>query len=441
MQSQFSAAINQLVAERNLPKEIVEDTIKAAFKAAYRKDYGTKDQIIEVELSDSGEMATVYQVLTVVEKVEDADLEISAKEALKYAKKAKIGTEIKIDVTPMEYGRIAAQSAKQVIIQKLQEAERDIMYDNFKDRENELVNAQVHRVQGDHVFVDLGKIVIELPKEFKIRGEKYYAGQRLKLYLDKVMKTTKGPKLLISRTHPNLVRKLLEIEIPEVAEGSVIIHKIARDPGVRCKITVSSTEEKIDPIGSCVGQKGVRIQSVMDELNGERVDVLVHTEDNEKLLRAALWPAVINVIKFNEDNTRAEAFVDEDQRPLAIGRRGQNVRLASKLLNLELDIKNFEDLEESEKQKFYDAQAKQEASEEQDSDSQAGEAKESKAKAKAKAKQSDVEAMAIDQVYKDALTEANLLQSVQLKGLSITDLQTIEGIDDTGAQQIHDAIN
>jgi N utilization substance protein A len=177
----------------------------------------------------------------------------------------------------------------------------------------------------------------------------------------------------------------------------------------------------------------------MDELNGERVDVLLHTEDNEKLLRAALSPAIINVIKFNEDGTRAEAFVDEDQRPLAIGRRGQNVRLASRLLDMEVDIKNFEDLEESDKQIFYDAQAKKEASEQQEGESQVSAPK--KAKAKAKAKESDVEEMAIDQVYKDALTEANLLQSVQLKGLGVTDLQTIEGIDETGAQQIHDAIN
>ena len=429
MQSQFNAAINQLVAEKNLPRDVVEDIIKSAFKAAYKKDFGTREQNIDVELSESGEMSTVYQILTVVEKVEDTDLEISAEEALKYVKKAKIGDEIRIDVTPMEYGRIAAQSAKQVIIQKLQEAEREILYTNFKDRENELIHAQVHRVQNDHVFIDLGKIIIELPRESQIRGEKYYAGQRLKLYLDKVVKTSKGPKLMISRTHPNLVRKLLEIEIPEITEGTVMVHKIARDPGVRCKITVSSTDPKIDPIGSCVGQKGVRVQSVMDEIAGERIDVLIHTDDNEQLLRSALAPAQINVVKFLEDN-RVEAYVEEDQRPLAIGRKGQNVRLASKLLDMELDIKNFDDLSSEEKQEFLDKKATEEAKANDQAEVETS-----------KESESDVDGLAIDQQYKDALLEANLNQSMQLKGLSIADLQTIEGIDETGAEQIFKAIN
>ena len=427
MQSQFTAAINQLVSEKNLPRDMVEDIIKSAFKAAYKKDFGTREQNIEVELSESGEMATVFQIMTVVENVEDEDLEISTQEALKYVKKAKVGDEIKIDVTPMEYGRIAAQSAKQVIIQKLQEAEREILYVNFKDRENELIHAQVHRVQNDHVFIDLGKIIIELPRESQIRGEKYYAGQRLKLYLDKVVKTSKGPKLMISRTHPNLVRKLLEIEIPEITEGTVVVHKIARDPGVRCKITVSSTDPKIDPIGSCVGQKGVRIQSVMDELGGERIDVLMHTDDNEGLLRAALAPAEVNVVKFLDDN-RVEAYVQEDQRPLAIGRKGQNVRLASRLLDMELDIKNFDDLPAEEKQAFESSKAKK-AQEHVE------------AEASKKTDESDVDLLEIDQRYKDALMDANLNQSVQLKGLSVTDLQTIEGIDEEGATQIHNAVN
>jgi N utilization substance protein A len=429
MQSQFNAAINQLVSEKNLPRDIVEDIIKSAFKAAYKKDFGTREQNIDVELSESGEMATVFQILTVVESVEDPDLEISPEEALKYVKKAKIGDEIRIDVTPMEYGRIAAQSAKQVIIQKVQEAEREILYTHFKDRENELIHAQVHRVQNDHVFIDLGKIIIELPRESQIRGEKYYAGQRLKLYLDKVVKTSKGPKLMISRTHPNLVRKLLELEIPEITEGTVVVHKIARDPGVRCKITVSSTDPKIDPIGSCVGQKGVRIQSVMDEIAGERIDVIIHTDDNEQLLRSALAPAEVNVIKFLDDD-RVEAYVEEEQRPLAIGRKGQNVRLASKLLDMELDIKNFDDLTDKEKQEFLDKKAKAQAKAEKQAQEAAN-----------KQEESDVDGLAIDQQYKDALMDANLNQSMQLKGLSVVDLQTIEGIDEEGAQQIYNAVN
>lgn len=234
---------------------------------------------------------------------------------------------------------------------------------------------------------------------------------------------------MISRTHPNLVRKLLEIEIPEITEGTVMVHKIARDPGVRCKITVSSTDPKIDPIGSCVGQKGVRVQSVMDEIAGERIDVLIHTDDNEQLLRSALAPAQINVVKFLEDN-RVEAYVEEDQRPLAIGRKGQNVRLASKLLDMELDIKNFDDLSSEEKQEFLDKKATEEAKANDQAEVETS-----------KESESDVDGLAIDQQYKDALLEANLNQSMQLKGLSIADLQTIEGIDETGAEQIFKAIN
>jgi transcription antitermination factor NusA-like protein len=255
----------------------------------------------------------------------------------------------------------------------------------------------------------------------------------LKLYLDKVVKTPKGPKLMISRTHPNLVRKLLEIEIPEILEGTVEVHKIARDPGVRCKITVSSTDPKIDPIGSCVGQKGVRIQSVMDELGGERIDVLIHTDDNEELLRSALSPAAVNVIKF-VDEQRVEAYVVEDQRPLAIGKRGQNVRLASKLLNMELDIKNFDELPEEEKQAYFDKAAKIDAEKQAAAAAAESESKKSD-------NDSDIHEMAIDDVYKEALMDANLTQSVQLKGLSVNDLQTIEGIDETGAQQIYEAVN
>lgn len=422
MQSQFIAAINQLAAEKNLPKEVIMETIEAALKAAYRKDYGTKDQELEVELSESGESATLYLLKEVVKKVEDDELEISLENAKKYKKTAKVGDTIKIDVTPLEYGRIAAQSAKQVIIQRLQEAERTIMYDNFKDRENELLNAQVHRVQNDHVYIDLGKIIVELPKEYQIRGERYYAGQRIKLYLDKVIKTTKGPKLLISRIHPNLVRKLLEIEIPEVADGIVEVKAISRDPGVRCKIAVKSNDEKIDPIGACVGQKGVRIQSIMDELNGERIDVINWSDNVSVLLKAALAPAEISYMDIDEEEKRAKVYVEEDQRPLAIGKQGQNVRLASKLIGFEVDILDAVDLSDDEKEKLGSSVPTAEAT-------------------KPKREQvAEVSSLEIDEKYVAALEEANLTQVAQIKGLTPADLATIEGIDEEGADAIHEAL-
>lgn len=429
MQSHFQAAINQLIAEKNLPREVVMDTIKAAIKAAYRKDFGNKDEEYDVELSDAGETTAVYRILEVVDEVEDENLEVTVKEAQKYKKGAKAGDQIKIDVTPLEFGRIAAQSAKQVIIQRLQEAERNLMYDTFKDRENELINAQIHRVQNENVFIDLGKIIIELPKDQQIRGERYYAGQRVKLYLDKVIKTTKGPKLLISRTHPRLVEKLLELEIPEITQGIVKVNAIARDPGVRCKIAVSSTDEKIDPIGSCVGQKGVRIQSVMDELNGERIDIINFTDNKKEFLKLALAPAKVSFIEILEEDERAKVYVEEDQRPLAIGRSGQNVRLASKLLGLEVDILDVKDLSEDEKQALVKKGAAV--------DTQVASKKAEKTEENAA---TDVSSLEIDEKYIEALMNANLTQAEQLKGLSITDLQTIEGIDETGAEAIHEAV-
>jgi len=431
MQSQFQAAINQLCSEKNLPKEEVLESIKAALKTAYKKDYGNREQEIEVDLSDSGENATIYQVFTVVETVEDPDLEMTAKEATKYEKSVKVGDTVRVDVTPMEFGRIAAQSAKQVILQKLQESERKIMYDNFKDRENELINAQVHRVQNGHVFIDLGKIIIELPREAQINGERYFAGQRLKLYLDKVIKTTKGPKLLISRTHPNLVAKLFELEIPEVHQGLVKIVKIARDAGLRTKMIVESTDEKIDPVGSCVGQKGVRIKSIMEELNGERIDIIQNPSSQEKLIREALSPAEIKYMDLNEDESTLNIFVTEDQRPLAIGKRGQNVRLASKLLELEVNIKNFEELDPEKQNEIL---AKEEVKTQESNDKAENNVEETE-------EVQDIQELGLDQETLDALIEANLTQIVQLKGLSVKDLSTIEGISPEAAESIHEKLS
>lgn len=429
MQSQFLAAINQLCAEKNLPKDVVVETIEAALKAAYRKDYADNDGDLEVEISDNIDGFTIYLVKEIVETVEDDEFEVDLKEAKKYSAKPKVGEMVKIDVTPTGFGRIAAQAAKQVIMQRLQEAERDIMYDMFKDRENELLNALVHRVQDEIVYIDLDKITVVLPKEQRIPGERYYAGQRLKLYLDKVIKTPKGPQLLISRTHPELIRKLMELEIPEVQAGVVEIKRIARDAGVRTKLTVVSKDEKVDPIGACVGQKGVRIQSVMDELFGERIDIINDTDDLEKLLRAALAPAEIVYIDINNEEMHAKVYVEEDQRPLAIGSRGQNVRLASKLTGLIVDIENAAELTEEQLAKAKTAKAQEMNKEIQ---------REKKEEAAAAEIQELVDT--VPQKYIDALELAGLTLLSQLGGLSAADLATIEGIDEEGGELIHAAI-
>lgn len=411
MQSQFLAAINQICDEKNIPRDHIIDTIKAAVRAAYRKDYGNKEQNIEVELSEKKEMITIYLVKEIVKKVENAETEISLKEAQRYKKDAKVGKVVKIDVTPLEYGRIAAQSAKQVIIQKIQEAERDIMYNTFKDRENELLNAMVQRVEYGTVHVNLdNKLTTILPTDQQIPRERYYAGQRIKLYLDKVIKTSRGPQLMISRNHPNLVKKLMELEIPEIKSELVEIKAIAREAGVRSKIAVTSNDPKIDPIGSCVGQKGVRVQNVMDELNGERIDIIQWAEDLDQYIRTALAPAKVAAIEIDKDEKRAKIFVNPDQRPLAIGKNGQNVRLASRLTGYELDILDIAEM----------------------TGANAADNKEKVLALK------DIEGLSNE--IKGKLETANLTMVEQLKGLSVADLASIEGLDEEDAQTIAEEV-
>lgn len=414
MQTQFIAAINQLCDEKNIPKDRVLETIKAAIRAAYRKDYGTKDQNIEVDMDDNSGLTTVYLVKQVVKKVENEDTDISLKDAQKYSKKAEVGDEIKIDVTPTNYGRIAAQAAKQVIIQRIQEAERDIMYETFKDRENELVNAIVHRVDGTNVYVNLdNKTTNQLPYDQQIPGEKYYSGQRIKLYLDKVIKTTKGPQLIISRTNPSLVKKLLELDIPEIKAGLVVVKAIAREPGVRCKVAVSSNDEKIDPIGSCVGQKGVRVQNIMEELNGERIDIIQWRADPKVFIETALAPAKTTVIEVDEGQKRARVYVQPDQRPLAIGKQGQNVRLASILTGWEIDVLDISE------HKGVGAITK--VKQEKDKDMK-------------------VSDLGLPQELADKLAAANLTLVEQIKGLTAKDFAEVEGIDAESAKAIEEAV-
>ncbi len=413
MQSQFLAAINQLCDEKGIPKDKVMETIKAALRAAYRKDYGNRDQNIDVELNEKTEAFTVFLIKKVVKKVENPEMEMTLAEARKYKKDAKVEDEIRIDVTPIEYGRIAAQSAKQVIIQRIQEAEREVMYDTFKDRENELINALVHRVENQNVYVNLdNKITTILPPDQQIPRERYYGGQRIKLYLDKVIKTTKGPQLLISRTHPSLVKKLMELEIPEIKSNLVEIKAIAREPGVRSKVAVSSSDPKIDPIGSCVGQKGVRVSNVMDELNGERIDIILWNENSEEYIKTALSPAKVALIALDKEAKRAKVYVNPDQRPLAIGKNGQNVRLASKLTGFELDIMDVGELGAA----------------------PAGAADQKKTVENI----ADLEGITPEIVEK--LAKANLSQVGQLHGLTTKDLMGIEGITEEEAELIGEAV-
>ncbi len=422
MHQQFMAAVRQLCNEKNLPEEIIMDIVKAALRTAYRKDYGNKEQNIEVDIDPKTENVTIYIVKKVVDKVEDSDGEISLDDAKKLNKTIKLDEEVRMEVTPMTYGRIAAQAAKQVIIQRIQEAERDYMYELFKDRENELVNALIHRVDNNQVYVELGGTTALLPAREQISTEQYYGGQRIKLYLDKVVKTTKGPQLLISRTHPKLVEKLMELEIPEVKAGTVVLKGVAREPGVRCKVAVMSKDPQVDPIGACVGQNGVRVQNVTHELAGERIDIIPWSEDAQKYIAEALKPAKISKVEIDETAHLAKVYVTQDQRALAIGKSGQNVRLASHLTGWEIDI--LDTMEPA---------GSMESSE-------GGSSQSSEGGASAPAGVMMVTELSLSDEIKEKLTSVNLEQVPQLVGLTVKDFMQVDGISAEEAQQIVEAV-
>lgn len=463
MKPQFFAAIHQICDEKNISFERVIEAIKAALATAYRKDFGNKEQEIEIILQDDSDIATVLMIKEVVEEVEDQNTEISLAEAKKMKSDVEVGDIIKIDVTPLEYGRIAAQSAKQVILQRLQEAERDSLYEMFKNREGEIMTAQVMRVENGMVHIQIDKHNVMIGPRDQMSGEKYYNGKRMKVYLDKVIHTNRGPQLSISRTHPNLVVRLLEMEIPEIAEGEVEIKSIARDPGVRSKVAVWAKDEKIDPVGACIGQKGVRIQSVMNELNGERVDIIEWTEDSKAFIATALQPAKIAeviIVNGGEDPKvpkRAAVFVEEEERPMAIGKHGQNVRLASDLTDFELDLYNLEQLPAF-KEKLEELMGAGYTAAErriEDKDLGTGSAEDQLAAAEAslmeeevpEAQESDDQAVMpgsdwadLPKVITDKLEAAGYASLFDLSGMTLEEVEAIEGIEKTEAEKVMEAL-
>jgi len=393
-QKQFAMAIEQLCVEKGISREKVIETIEAALALAYKKDYGKKGQIIRVKFDEKTGGMEVSQIKIVAEEnteEEDEKLEnlkikeekeekeikkkfnpeknITIEEAKKYKKNPKIGDEIEISLpTHSDFGRIAAQTAKQVIIQKIREAEKEAVYDEYKGKEGEVFSGTVQRIEGSNVFVDIGRTAgILFPTE-QIPGEHYRIGQRLKVCLLKVEEDMKNTGLIFSRTHPNMVSKLFEVEVPEIASGSVEIKSVAREPGSRAKIAVVSNEEGVDPIGSCVGQNGSRIQMIINELNNEKIDIIEWSEDPIKFIKNAMSPAKINYLEINEENKSAIVYVNPDQFSLAIGKKGQNVRLAAKLTGWKIDIMDVEKSKEKETEDKDDNKDDNEKDEDEDKD-------------------------------------------------------------------------
>lgn len=349
--SPFMAAINQLCDEKGLQKETIIETIEAAIAAAYRKDYGKQSQIIKAKMDPDTAEAKFWQVFDVVEEIEDPESQKIEAEAKKINKKAKLGDQVEIAlVSHADFGRIAAQTAKQVVTQRIREAERDMLHNEFKEKEGHLINGVVQQIENGNVIIDLGKINGIITAQDQIPNEKYYSGQRLKLYLRSVEETSRGPKILVSRADHGLVEGLFENEVPEIATGAVLIKGIAREAGSRSKVSVFTDQEGLDPVGSCVGQRGTRIQAVLAELPEEKIDIILWNEDEVQYIINALSPAKVDTVKLSPDEKRAKVYVPEDQLSLAIGTGGQNVRLASKLVGWNLDIEKSE-IKDEEKEK------------------------------------------------------------------------------------------
>jgi len=355
---QFLSAIKKIASEKSIDEEVVLEAVKSAFVAAYKRDFGSKDLEVKVELDEnSPELAKIYVLKEVVDDgdVLDENLEIDETSAKKYDDEAEVGDELYIECTPDGYGRIAAQSAKQVILQKIQEASRKSLFEKFKDKEGEVVIASINRVEGNHIFVDTEGTTVMLAEKHRIKRERYFPGKRLWLYVDRVGLSAKGPQIILSRTHKALVKHIMEVEIPEIATGEVEIKAVARDAGFRSKIAVFSEDENVDPVGACIGQRGARIQPVMEELAGERVDVIEWSADPIQLLTRALQPAkigkmfIVNDEDFKDEESgkfvkkRVAVFVEEEDRAMAIGKKGQNIRLATDLTGFEIDMYNLDE--------------------------------------------------------------------------------------------------
>lgn len=346
----FAAAINQICEEKGLDHDIVVETVEAALAAAYRKEYGKPSQVVRAKLDEKTGHIKMSQVFEVVKEVEDEDIEVTLKEAKKDNKKIKVGEEIEKPLPEKtEFGRIAAQTAKQVIIQRIREAERKVLFEEFKEKEGSLVNGTVQQIEGNSIIVNIGKTNGVMPPTEQIPHERYYIGQRLKIYVSSVEETSKGPRILVSRSDPKLILELFKLEVPEIAAERVIIATISREAGSRTKMAVESKEDGLDPVGSCVGQRGNRVQSVLAEIGEEKIDIILWNKDTKKFIENALSPAKIVSVKLNEKNKKATVFVDKDQLSLAIGKNGQNVRLASKLSGWGIDIE--EEIEKKETKK------------------------------------------------------------------------------------------
>lgn len=339
MNGEFLQALDQIAKEKGISKDLLIDAIDVALVSAFKKNFGTS-QNVKVSINrDSGEV-DVYALKTVSEEVESDLLQISLEEAKAINKNYKLGDIVERKVTPRNFGRIAAQTAKQVVVQRIREAERGIVFEEFISRESEIITGLVQRKEKNNIYIDLGKTEAVLGPNEQTPGEAYNIGDRIKTFIVEVKKTTKGPQIVLSRTHPGLVKRLFELEVPEIQDGIVEIKSIAREAGSRTKIAVYSHDENIDAVGACVGQRGQRVQFIVEELKGEKIDIIEWNDEAVVFVGSALSPAKVINVTIDRDQNSARVVVGDSQLSLAIGKEGQNARLAAKLTGYKIDIKS-----------------------------------------------------------------------------------------------------
>ncbi|WP_110515082.1 transcription termination factor NusA [Herpetosiphon llansteffanensis] len=352
MKSDFYAAISQIAAERGIPRESVQDVVEQALISAYRRYLGNNPPPVDVkiELEPNTGRIRVYAEKQVVDEVMDDRFEIDIEDARNVRADVEIGETVYVESTPDDFGRIAAQTAKQVVLQRIKEVERDHIYGEYFDREGEIVTATVQRTAKGNVILEVGRAEAILPQKEQISHDNYRHGQRLKVYLMEARRDDpRGPRLVASRTHKDLIKRLFEMEVPEIYNGTVEIKSIAREPGLRSKVAVHARQEGIDPVGSCVGMRGIRIQNIVNELNGEKIDVVQWGADMRVFIANALSPAQVVEVHLDEGEKTATVVVPDKQLSLAIGKEGQNVRLAAKLVGWRIDIKSASSLLEEER--------------------------------------------------------------------------------------------
>lgn len=345
MSSDLLDALTALEKQKGISRDVIVEAIEAALVTAYKRNFN-QAQNVRVDLNlDKGTMK-VYSRKDVVEEVEDERLQIALEDAQSINPAYELGDIVEEEVTPRDFGRIAAQTAKQVVTQRVREAERGLIYDEYVDREDDIVNGIVERMDARNLYVGLGKVEAVLPAGEQITTESYQPHDRIKVYITKVERTSRGPQVFVSRTHPGLLRRLFEMEVPEIYDGTVEIKSIAREAGDRSKISVHTNNEAVDPVGSCVGSRGARVQSISNELNGEKVDIVEWSEDPVVFVANALSPSKVLDVQVNEEDRSTTVVVPDYQLSLAIGKRGQNARLAAKLTGWKIDIKSETDARE-----------------------------------------------------------------------------------------------